>query len=221
MELQNSTMQIIDLSHTIYHKMPAYPGEKPSRLEQTAFLSMHGYNNHQLTTGMHIGTHIDAPLHMIEGGNSIDQIKPDQFTGRGVIIDCTKSGDGEIEDQIDERVSEGDIVLLYFSYARNFGSERYYYDYPVLDEQLYTRLAELNVKMVGMDTPSPDREPYAIHKLLLGRQILIAENLCHLDQLLAFKSFLITALPLKIMADGSPARIIATVSPDTAFLANL
>ncbi len=56
---------------------------------------------------------------------------------------------------------------------------------------------------------SPDRPPHEIHTLLLENDVLIAENLCNLDQLLPAKAFEIIALPLRIHADSSPARIIA------------
>jgi kynurenine formamidase len=63
--------------------------------------------------------------------------------------------------------------------------------------------------MLGLDTPTPDQSPFLIHKILLGNEILIIENLTHTEELLEFPNFEIIALPLKIDADGSPARVIA------------
>ena len=63
--------------------------------------------------------------------------------------------------------------------------------------------------MVCMDSPSPDLYPFEIHKLLLENNILLAENLTNFDSLLSVNNFEIIALPLKIHADSSPARIIA------------
>ena len=65
--------------------------------------------------------------------------------------------------------------------------------------------------MVCIDSPSPDRRPFEIHKLLLENNVLIAENLTNLDKLMSANNFEVIALPLKIHADSSPARIIARI----------
>ena len=64
------------------------------------------------------------------------------------------------------------------------------------------------VKLVGTDTCSPDYEPFAIHKLLMAHNILIAENLTNLHTLIG-SQFEVIALPLSVEADGALARIIA------------
>jgi kynurenine formamidase len=65
--------------------------------------------------------------------------------------------------------------------------------------------------MVGMDMPSPDKYPFEIHKLLFDNGIYIIENLMNLDKLLGIKKFEVIALPLKIKADSSIARVVAKV----------
>ena len=64
--------------------------------------------------------------------------------------------------------------------------------------------------MVGMDTPSPDHAPYKVHKILLGNEILILENLTNLEQLLN-KNFEVIALTPKLEADAAPARVVAKI----------
>lgn len=65
--------------------------------------------------------------------------------------------------------------------------------------------------MIGLDTPSPDRYPFAVHKHLLEHGVLILENLARLDQLLTATSFEVIALPLNVKADSSIARVVARV----------
>jgi len=65
--------------------------------------------------------------------------------------------------------------------------------------------------MVGLDMPSPDKYPFEVHKLLFAKNILIAENLTNVEQLLHVESFEVIALPLYIKADSSIARIIARI----------
>jgi kynurenine formamidase len=69
----------------------------------------------------------------------------------------------------------------------------------------------MEVKLFGIDTLSPDASPFSTHDVLLGNGILIAENLTNLDKLLEIKEFTVLALPLKVVADSAPARIIAMI----------
>jgi kynurenine formamidase len=72
-------------------------------------------------------------------------------------------------------------------------------------------LVEKKIKMIGMDTPSPDRYPFKIHKLLFENNIYILENLTNLDQLLNIDRFEVIAFPLKINADSSITRAVARI----------
>ncbi len=62
--------------------------------------------------------------------------------------------------------------------------------------------------MIGLDVSGPDYDPYPIHQKLLAEDVLIIENLTNLDQLYDL-DFEVSALPLKLDLDGSPARVIA------------
>jgi kynurenine formamidase len=64
--------------------------------------------------------------------------------------------------------------------------------------------------MIGVDMCSPDHPDFPIHKLLLSHDVLIIENLTNVS-VLEGKEFKITALPLKLDIDGSPARVIAEI----------
>lgn len=70
-------------------------------------------------------------------------------------------------------------------------------------------LVRKRVKMIGLDTPSPDKIPFEIHKYLFQNNILIIENLTNLEKLIDGENFEVIALPLKIRADSSIARVIA------------
>jgi len=63
------------------------------------------------------------------------------------------------------------------------------------------------VKLVGVEGPSPDKEPYPIHKILLANDILKLENLCNLDKLP--EKFKVYAFPIKVKTDGIPVRVVA------------
>jgi len=78
-------MKLIDLTHTFTSDMPVYPGDPKATLEQIAFIEKDTYNDHKLTTAMHVGTHMDASLHMHADGKKMDEINPERFFGKGVL----------------------------------------------------------------------------------------------------------------------------------------
>src|SRR3989344_5273793 len=78
---------LIDLSHPFDESMPTYPGDSLPSLKQVASIAKDGYADHALLTTMHVGTHIDAPAHMIEGGKMIHELPLELFSGKGVVVD--------------------------------------------------------------------------------------------------------------------------------------
>ena len=65
----------------------------------------------------HCGTHIDTPLHMIEGGKGITDLPIDNFFGEAAVVDLTDKSEAypitaEDMEERGKHVKEGDIVLL-------------------------------------------------------------------------------------------------------------
>lgn len=208
-------MKIIDLTHPFTGKMPVYPGDPISSLVQSATIGKHGVADHRLETNMHVGTHIDAPAHMIEGGKKMHELPIELFFGRGRIIDTGNKSTLDINLltrlNLVRNFAKDDIVLFYTGFSKYFKEEKYFTDFPVMTEALAKELVNRKIKMVGFDTPSPDKEPYLVHKILLEAGILIIENLTNLESLIEVEHFEIEAFPLRIAADAAPARVIAQI----------
>src|SRR3989344_1223307 len=202
-------MKLIDLTHPFFGSMPAYPGDPKPTLKQTASVAKDGYADHKLETTMHVGTHIDAPAHMIECGKRIDELSLESFRGQGVCVDAREKKEMDIEMLRNRDIKKDNIVLFCTGFSKKYREESYFIDFPVMDEALAMELMKRKVKMVGFDTPSPDKPPFLIHKILLGAGILIIENLTNLESLLSHKHFDVQAFPLNIVADAAPARIMA------------
>lgn len=203
-------MELIDLTHTIEIPMPVYPGDEEPTVTQTAFLKQDGYNDFSLSSGMHVGTHIDAPLHFLAKGVKISETPVQNFFGRGRLIDARE------QLTIHEGLLKGmdikahDIVLVLTGMDKQYRKHGYFENYPEVTEGFAQALIGKKVGMLGVDSCSPDKEPYEIHKMLLGENILIAENLTRLDKLVG-KNFSVIALPIKIKAEAGLARIVAGV----------
>ncbi|OGE85071.1 MAG: hypothetical protein A3J48_02760 [Candidatus Doudnabacteria bacterium RIFCSPHIGHO2_02_FULL_46_11] len=201
--------KIVDLTHTFKENMPVYPGDTPPELYQTRDLAKNGYTYFQLNSGMHVGTHIDAPLHMIADGQRIDSVSPEKFIGRGVIVDARGVKIITADLFKEKIIKAGDIVLVFTGFSDKYDDPHYFTDFPVIDENFAKKMVELGIKMLGTDTPSPDKEPYNVHKILLGHNVLIIENLTNLGELLEINDFEVIALPVKIDAEAALARVIA------------
>ena len=204
-------MQYIDLTHTFKSSMPAYPGNPKSELKQVAFIGKDECALSEVKTGMHIGTHVDAPSHMLENGKSLDAYPPEHFFGRGVLLDARGKETIDIDLLDGRQLSKGDIVLIVTGFSLKFQEAEYYTSYPVITEEFARKMVEHGVKMIGVDTPSPDRSPYLIHKILLKDDVLIIENLANLEALLTHSQFEIVALPIKFDAEASPIRVVAKI----------
>lgn len=192
--------------------MPAVPGDPLADLKQVAHLEKEGYNDHQLTTVMHVGTHMDAPLHMIADGKPIDEILLERCIGPGVVLDARGKQvvNASLLDQY--HLTPGSIALIYTGFGSRYRDPSYYDPQPTISEDFAHKAVELQVKMVGMDIFGPDKPPFLTHKILLGHNVLILENLTNLELLLVEPHFEVFALPMKLHTDAAPVRVMAMVS---------
>ena len=202
-------MQPIDLTHRFTQDMPVYPGDPPVRLKQIARIGSDEYNMYCLCSGLHVGTHIDAPLHMIADGNFICDMPVTRFFGRGRLIDARGCSIIAPDLLQGADISAGDIVLVLTGWYHRFGDDAYYNDFPEVVPEFAQELVRSGAGMVGLDTPSPDRSPFVVHKILLSAEVLIIENLANLDALLEIEDFDIVALPAKLQSEAAPVRVIA------------
>jgi kynurenine formamidase len=203
-------MKYIDLTHTFKEKMPVYPGDPESSLKQIAFVEKEGFNEFQVKTSMHVGTHMDAPFHMLADGKKLSDFTPERFFGKGWLIDA-RGKNIDVNLLEGKKILKGDIVLIMTGFSEKFGDSEYYKSYPEMSKDFAAKIIELGVGMVGMDTPSPDYPPFPIHKLLMRNDVLIIENLTNLKSLIGQGDFTVTALPTKFESEAAPVRVVAQV----------
>lgn len=199
---------LIDLSVTLNEQTPIYPGDPATKIEPAGDIKKDGYCDHYVSIGTHVGTHIDAPMHMLEGGKSLDQVPLEQFVGRGRLIEVDGT-DFESVKSVD--IKEGDIVLFHTGMSDKYLNPVYFENYPAMSEEVARYLVQAKAKIVGVDTCSVDNQDgFPIHKILLAGGVLIIENLTNLNEL-SGKNFTVYALPIKLQIDGAPARVIAEI----------
>ena len=202
-------MKYIDLSYDIKNEMPVYPGDMELNLSKEEDYDKDEFNLYTVSTSMHVGTHIDAPLHMCKNKKFISEYSIDKFIGNAVLLDVRGEKVIEIKDEYYRDIKENDIVLLFTGWDSFYGKEEYYNNHPIDSEELAELLIKKKIKMLGMDMPSPDNHEYNIHKKLLENEIFILENLTNLNKLLYNEEIQVFAQPLKIQGEASLVRAIA------------
>jgi kynurenine formamidase len=195
---------VVDLSLVLDEETSTYPGDPDQQFTSVATVEEDGYALTELTLSSHFGTHLDAPSHVIADGRTLDEYPPERFVGKAVCLDVREMD--PIEPTLPD-LDSGTIVFFWTGRgAESMGSTN---DRPTLSAATARELADCNCSIVGFDLPSPDTDPYPIHDILLGNDVLIAENVANLGRV-AGQRFRCSILPLKVRnADGSPCRAIA------------
>lgn len=204
-------MRFVDLSHPICDHMPVYPGDSYTTLVDEKNMEKDGYCIWRLSSGMHAGTHIDSPMHLVKESRFIGEYPLESFIGRAAIIDACGQDKIHLKDEYNDRVKEGEMLLIYTGFDRFYGTRDYYEKHPIITEDMAGFIIKRRVKLVGIDMPSPDRMPYTVHKMLLKAGVFILENLTGLDKLLHEDYIELFAQPLKLAAEASMVRAVARV----------
>lgn len=232
--------EVVDLSHPFDEETIYWPTEKGFEFNRGFEGITPGgyyYSANSFCSAEHGGTHIDAPVHFYENGESVDGIPLDRLMGHAVVIDVSPQCAGNRDYQIliedfvhwEKRhgmIPDGSIVLL------RTGSGAFWpnrLEYLGTDERGPDAVAKLHfpglhpetaqwlangrsIKAIGIDTPSIDfgqSTGFESHVKLFEKNIPVFENLANLDQLPP-ENFNVIALPMKIKGgSGGPLRIVA------------
>lgn len=204
-------MKVFDLSLSLSCDSPVFPGVPKPEIKSVATKDKEGYNELLLSFTTHTATHIDAPFHFLKDRKKISDFDISHFIGEAIILDCRNQKEIILEEKQLSLIKENDFVFLFTSYVDSYPNERYFKDYPIISSKSAQDLVSKKVRIFGMDSPSPDHEPYRIHEILLKKEIMILENLCNLSSLVN-KRFRCIIAPLKLKdGDGAPCRVIVIV----------
>ena len=208
-------MKFIDLSYKISEKTQMYPGLFKPKIYQECNLKNDGVNIKRLNFITHTGTHIDAPRHFYPKGMTIDKIPLNKFIGEAIFLDLSNTKLGSIIDITDIKkyeslISIGDILIVNTGIYKKYGKEDYNKRYSTINPKVAKWLVGKKISTYATDATSVDIDgENIIHKILLGSDIPIIENLSNLD-IITKERFKFVALPLKINnGDGAPCRAVA------------
>lgn len=203
----------IDATATLDPKTtPVYEGDAPMRftflkdMRRGDPLTLSAY-----AMGAHSGTHVDAPMHFVAGGGSVDAVPLDALIGPARVIDVADSVQAIDAAELARHQWRGAERLLFRTRSARRGwmrSATFHRDFAYITPDAAQRMAEAGVRLVGIDYISAEQfgaTAPLTHRILLGRGIPIVEGL-QLDAIAAGDYDLIV-LPIKVAGhEGAPAR---------------
>ena len=141
----------------------------------------------------------------------------DWFYGPATVLRIPKQAKEEITiadfKPFEQHLVAGARIIYNTGWYNQYGQANYFSEFPSLTQDAATYLANKGIRMLGMDTPTPSRDYYEVHHILLGKphEIVVVESLANLDALP--EKFTFIGFPLAFEGgDGSPIRAVALVS---------
>ncbi|BBB48768.1 cyclase family protein [Pelolinea submarina] len=205
---------IYDITILISKDTPVWTGDKEVKIYRDRSIAAGAdYNVSLLEIGVHTGTHMDAPFHVIDAGRTVDQIALEQLIGPAQVVAVPP----EIE-VIDAGflsncgLAAGVQRVLFKTRNSKFWNDqplRFREDFVGVDTSGVCWLIEKGVILAGIDwfSISPMQDLKNPHEILLRGGAVILENL-DLRKVPA-GSYELICLPLKLMGtDGAPVRAI-------------
>jgi len=207
-------IRAIDLTRPLSSHSLSYPGDRPGLCISRVDIGDPDCLVSELTRlDLHLGTHIDAPLHFIPRGVSIADLGTPLFPA--VLIETPEDtiGPESIPDDVN-----GCAVLFDTGWTKSPDEPGYFEGYSTLTQEAANLLVERGAALVGFDTPSADTVSmelgFPIHRTFLAASIPIVEGLAGFDRLREVNCDHIWfgAFPLPLAGvEGSPIRAVAFV----------
>ncbi|QIN80609.1 cyclase family protein [Rubrobacter marinus] len=192
--------------------MVRWPDNPPVEIERTLDMERGDVANvSRLSFGSHTGTHMDAPLHFVRGGDGLDLMPLDATVGTARVIGIEDPVSVKREEIEPHGIGRGERVLFRTrNSARRWWTEDFMEDFVYVSEGAALYLAEREVRTVGVDYLSVGgfhEDGVETHEALLGAGIWVIEGL----ELSGVEpgGYELVCLPLKVAnGDGAPARAI-------------
>jgi arylformamidase len=202
----------IDVSVPLQSGMVRWPGDPDVKIERTLSIDRgEPANQSAISMGAHIGTHIDAPLHFIKRGASIDTLPLSAVMGPCRVIGISNPEAIVVEELRGHHIRSGErLIFKTANSPRCWESEGFVEDYVYITPDAAKMLAARGVRTVGIDYLSVGgfrKGGIPTHVALMKAGIWIIEGL-DLTRVHPGRYELL-ALPLKITGcDGAPARVL-------------
>lgn len=199
--------EIFDISWTFNEEMTTYKDDPAKKVKITKVKPESSEFN--IAINSHSGTHVDAPIHFVSNGKTIDQVQLDTHIGECTVIELLDVNYIKKDNLLDKKIEAEKIIIFKTKNSEKSETELFNKDFVYVDKSAAEYLVEKKVKAVGIDylgieTKQPNHET---HILLLSNNIGIIEGL-RLKNIKEGNYFFVGA-PLKIKnCDAAPCRAV-------------
>ena len=171
--------------------------------------------NSKIEFDVHLGTHLDAPLHHIPNGKSIENLDLTKCLGICAVLDfrgISRITGQDIREKLERSPELRQNKLLFKTDNSSIltkSPEQFYKEYSALDKSAAQFVADNKIYLVGIDYYSIQKfeDPADTHEILLENEIVILETI-NLDNIQEGLYFL-SCLPVNFVGlEGSPCRAI-------------
>lgn len=193
---------------------PVYEGDPPMRFDFVKdmrtgdVLTLSAY-----TLGAHSGTHIDAPMHFVRDGASIDRVAIDRLIGPARVIEIPDNVQVIDAAELQRHEWRNAPRILFRTRSSVHGwmtSPGFHRDFAYIAPDAAQLMADANVQLVGIDYLSAEQfgaPAPRTHQILLGKGIPIVEGLSLVN--VSAGDYDLIVLPIKVGGhEGAPARAV-------------
>jgi len=201
--MQLEAKRIIDLTQTISENLQVYPGDPPVEVHTVSTLE-DGFVLERVCMSSHVGTHLDAPWHVLKDGADVSSIALERLILPCVYVDM--SALSKKEDRLAKltgRFTDLKDKALLLSTNEKLSAN-------ITPEEVEVLITG-GVKLLGVDAMSVEHsDDLVVHRKLLSSGVLIVEGLANLHMLNEKQEYFLVVAPLKLEGcSGAPVRAFA------------
>jgi arylformamidase len=205
-------MKIHDISMDVAPGMLHY-GKRPEVYPVEQIASGQPANVSRWLIGSHTGTHVDAPLHFVEGAATVDQLALDELVGPARVVDCTATDDPIDAAAVAAAGLDGATRVLFKTSNSELRLTKTRLDpsYVGIAPDAAQALVDGGVRLVGLDYITVETHANSVewpaHRILCGAGVTILEG-ADLRRV-ADGTYFMCCLPVRLCgSEAAPARTI-------------
>ena len=204
----------IDISVPLREGMVVFAFENNMQIERRYSMERGDMgNNSSIHMGVHTGTHMDAPRHVLANGQTIDQMPLNDAIGPARVIEIRDHKAIKADELKQYKFKPGERILFKtLNSQRCWKTDTFIADFVYITEDAAQLLADAGVRLVGIDYLSVGG-PGATHRILLGAGIWLLEGLDL--SAVGVGNYNLICLPLKLVrTEASPVRAVLQPIPE-------
>lgn len=208
--MKKRACEIIDISVPVSKTIVTWPGDPKPDIHYVKTIAQGSTSNTSaFAMSTHIGTHVDAPLHFVQGATPIDEVPLDVLIGPASVIDVTGKAVIGLEDLEAADVEGAERLLFKSDNSSLWRDPAFHEEFCHIDDDGAEYLVARGVRLVGVDYLSVEqyKQRTKTHHILLSGNVIIIEGLNLLD--VEPGDYELVCLPLRLEGmEAAPARAI-------------